>query len=68
MTSVNNYTVLHGSLFDKVLCNRKNLTTMEYQWLGLYSSVNLTGEESNKLSNFASSHSRVLFPIPFQFF
>ena len=50
MTSVmiNNYTVLHGRLFDKALCNRKNLTTVVYQWPGLYSSVNLTGEESDE--------------------
>ena len=37
-----------GHLFDKALCNRKNLTMMVYQWLRLYSSVNLTGEEFDK--------------------
>ena len=30
------------------LCNRKNCTMVAYQWLGLYSSVNFTGEESDE--------------------
>ena len=35
-------------LIRHYMCNRKNLTTMAYQRLGLYNSVNLTGEESDE--------------------
>ena len=32
----------------RLLCDRKNLTTIECSWLGLHSSVNFTGKESDK--------------------
>ena len=52
MTSVDILHFMGAYLMIKVLCNRKNLTTMVYQWVGLYSSVNHTGEESNEQQQF----------------
>ena len=53
------------------MCNkkksRKNLTTVVYQWLGLYSSVNQLVKNPMNNNNFASSCSCVLFLLPFPF-
>ena len=36
------------ALILKDIVHRKNLITMAYQWLGLYSFVNLIGKESDE--------------------
>ena len=54
---------------QRLLCYRKNLTTIEYLWLGLHNSVNLTVKESDEQQRFLQApiptfHSCFLFPFP----